>query len=362
MHAFIGTVPFTIFEAVHFVITNNIQDADLYVVKVFNNAESVGKRLDETGVFRNVFIVDDVLLTYPITLKKCLSVLKNSRILLKMLAKKKYEAVYYNNSGWLINSIFYTGCYKGNKNVKNIFLEHGYYSYTQDYMDKPWYLRSLIKGVGLKCMDGSMLDELYLFHPELMTVESHCIIKKMPPIDTENRRFVEALNYAFDYDINNNEYETKDIVIIEQGPQKYDFDKEKFWNDILKNLDLERTIIKPHPRQKNSSLQNCGCQISKNFTIPWEVEILNSEIQNKIQLTIFSGACISPKLLFDKVPIVILLYKLLPVDSSLWGQGMLDFSDRVGAIYRDKDRYFVPETMEELRRFFEKNGMERKDS
>lgn len=34
MHAFIGTVPFTIFEARSFVITNNIQDADLYVVKV----------------------------------------------------------------------------------------------------------------------------------------------------------------------------------------------------------------------------------------------------------------------------------------------------------------------------------------
>ena len=105
MHAFIGTVPFTILEAVHFVIANNIQDADLYVVKVFNDAASVGKRLEQTGVFRNIFIVDDVLLTYPITLKKCIKVLKNSRILLEMLAEKQYEAVYYNNSGWLINSM-----------------------------------------------------------------------------------------------------------------------------------------------------------------------------------------------------------------------------------------------------------------
>ena len=54
MHAFIGTVPFTIIEAINFVIANEIKDADLYVVKVFDGAEKVGERIRGTGVFKNV--------------------------------------------------------------------------------------------------------------------------------------------------------------------------------------------------------------------------------------------------------------------------------------------------------------------
>ena len=73
MRAFIGTVPFTIIEAINYVVSNEIQDADLYLVKVFADAEKVGKQVEETGVFQNVYIVEDVLLTYPITVKKCMN-------------------------------------------------------------------------------------------------------------------------------------------------------------------------------------------------------------------------------------------------------------------------------------------------
>lgn len=55
MHAFIGTVPFTIIEAINFVIANEIKDADLYVVKVFDGAEKVGKE-SEAQVFLKMFI------------------------------------------------------------------------------------------------------------------------------------------------------------------------------------------------------------------------------------------------------------------------------------------------------------------
>ena len=138
MRAFIGTVPFTIIEAINYVVSNEVQDADLYLVKVFADAEKVGKQIEETGVFQNVYIVEDVLLTYPITVKKCMNVVKNGKNIIRALEKKKYDYCYYNNSGWLINSIFYTGVLKNNPDVKNIFLEHGYIScllYTSDAAD-----------------------------------------------------------------------------------------------------------------------------------------------------------------------------------------------------------------------------------
>lgn len=357
MHAFIATVPFTILEAVNFVISQDIRDADIYLVKVFENAEEVGQRIRNTKVFRNVYVVEDVLLTYPITMKKCMNVVKNSRSILRLMREHQYKYVYYNNSGWLINSIFYTGALKRNKDVKNIFLEHGYYSYTNDYADKSWRLRMLIHMVGLKCMDGSMIDEFYAFHPELIDVRYDGTLKKMPSVDKTNMRLVNVINEIFGYDKAQDEFVDKDIIVLEQGPQKFEFDKDAFWNKVFQIIDKDRTIIKPHPRQKKSTLYDIGASICRNHTTPWEVEIMNIDAASKYQITIFSSSCVSPKLLFDEEPTVILLFKLLPVDTSVWDQKLLDFSEKLGNQYRMKEKYFVPETFEEFEQYCMDHGI-----
>ena len=351
MKAFIATVPFTIIEAVHFVVENNIEDADLYFVNVFSNAKDIYHNIKKTDIFKNVYFIDDVLLTYPITIKKCIKTLQNGREFLKSTQGRKYDEVYYNNSGWLINSIFYTAFYKENKNIKNIFLEHGYYTYTNDYAAKPWYMKWLIKMVGLKCMDGSMLEELHMFHPEIMKMPHTGKLIKMKPLNKKNKRLVDSLNIIFDYDAKADEFRDKDIIIMEQGPQKYEFDKDAFWDKVIHILDKEKSIIKAHPRQKNSSLSNKGIAVCRNHTLPWEIELLNNDMTHKIKITIFSGACVSPKLIFDEEPIVVLLYKLLPVPKSTWNEAMLDFSNQIGRLYTDQNKYFVPETFEELQSF-----------
>lgn len=357
MHAFIATVPFTIIEAINFVLSNEIKDADLYLVKVFENAEQTGKRIEKTKIFRNVYILEDVLLTYPITFSKCVNVVRNGRKVINLLKDKKYKFCYYNNSGWLINSIFYTGFIKGNRDVKNIFLEHGYYSYVTDYADKPWYMRLIINMVGLKCMDGSMIDTLYMYEPELICTRYDGKIKKMKKLDKKNTQLVSALNDIFNYNVENNQYADKKIIIMEQGPMKVEFDKEEFWEKVFECIDLNETIIKAHPRQKKSTLVNCGAEISHNHTLPWEIEILNNDITNKIQITIFSGACVSPKLMFDDEPTVIFLYKLLPVDYTFLGKKVMDFADEIGKKYSDTNKYFIPESFDELKKYCVERGI-----
>lgn len=359
MHAFIATVPFTIVEAVNYVIENKIEDADIYVVNVFTGADKTAERIKKTGVFREVIYMDDVLLTYPITLKKCINVVRNGKRFIKD-NERQYDYVYYNNSGWLINSIFYTCFYQRNKNIKNIFLEHGYYSYTKDYAKKPWYLRPMIKLMGLKCMDGSMINKIEMFHPELMKMRYDGKLEKMSRVDRNNEILAKALNEIFEYQPEKDEFDSKDVIVFEQGQQKYDFDKDEFWDRVFEIIDKDRTVIKAHPRQKESTLGGKGLSVSTNHTIPWEVEILNIDIRKKIQITIFSGACVSPKLLFDEEPIVIFLYKLLPVDESVWGEDMIHFADELGNTYRDRSRYFIPESFEEFEDYCKKIGIGRK--
>lgn len=357
MRAFIGTVPFTIIEAINYVVSNEVQDADLYLVKVFADAEKVGKQIEETGVFQNVYIVEDVLLTYPITVKKCMNVVKNGKNIIRALEKKKYDYCYYNNSGWLINSIFYTGVLKNNPDVKNIFLEHGYISYIRRYDQRPWQVGMLVKMAGLKCMDGTMLDEIHMFEPELNCVEQNGKIIKMKKFDKYNIRLKEALNKSFHYDTENNEYKDKRVIIMEQGPLKVEFDKAAFWNPILEILDLKQVIIKAHPRQKNSDFNGRGIAISRNHTLPWEIETLNHNMNDKVQITIFSGACTSSKMLFGDEPTVIFLYKLLPVDYSFLGTELVQFADKVGELYQDRSKYFIPETLGEFKEYCQKIGI-----
>ena len=354
MKAFIATVPFTIIEAVNYVVSENIDDADIYLVNVFNDAREIYENIKKTDVFKNAYFVEDVLLTYPITLKKCFKVIKNGRKFIRDNKKRKYDAVYYNNSGWLINSVFYTAFRKGNKNLENNFIEHGFYSYTNDYSQKPWYMRHLVHLFGMRCMDGSMLDNLYMFHPEIMSMPTSANICKMKKMDKTNKRLVNSLNTIFGYSPEQDEFSEKKIIIMEQGPQKYEFDKDGFWNRILKMIDKDNAIVKAHPRQKQSSLIDKGVAVCTNHTVPWEIELLNMDINDKVQMTIFSGSCISPKLLFDEEPTVIFLYKIAPIDQSVWGEGVTAFADSLGEMYRDKSKYFVPNSWEEFDAYLKK--------
>lgn len=61
--------------------------------------------------------------------------------------------------------------------------------------------------------------------------------------------------------------------------------------------------------------------------------------------------------MFDDEPTVIFLYKLLPVDYTFLGKEIMAFADAVGGKYREKDKYFVPETFEELKEYCIKHGI-----
>lgn len=357
MHAFFSTVPFTILEAVSYVIENGIKDADLYLSCTFKNAEEVGERIKQSGVFANVYTIKNVLLTYPITVKKCREVLRNRKKFLSDIKCRHYNYAYYNNSGFLINSIFYTGVYQSNKNAKHIFLEHGHYSYMNRYSDKPWYLKYLISAFGLKCMDGHQLEKVYMYEPGLSAVEQDAPVEQLKKIDILDSRMREKLNYIFDYDSEKDEFKGKKVIIMEQSKLKVDFDKEVFWSNVFECIGKEHSIIKPHPRQVNSTIGNFGIDVCKNNTIPWEIVCLNNDLSEKVQITIFSQACVSPKLIFNEEPTVIFLYKLLPVSYDFLGNGLLKFADSIGNLYTDKTKYFIPNSFEELRNYCIKHNI-----
>lgn len=349
-HAFVASTPFTLMQAIHFTLINEL-DADVYITKSYSDAENVAERLKKTDVFRNIYVTENVLLEYPITVKQCIKTVINGKKIVKELRNRKYDYGYYNNSGWLINSIFYTGFIKGNKNCKQRFIEHGYNTLLNDYADKSWKLRLMIWLFGFKCMDGSMLEALYVFEPKLLHARHDGELRVMPKMDVTNDKFKNAINIAFKYEPEKNEFISKKIIIMEEGPQKVKFDKDKFWGDILNILNTSEAIIKPHPRLKNSTLKKYNIPICKNNSMPWEVFMMNMNMDNKIQFAMFSGSCIMPKYVFGIDAKVVLLYKLLPVDYRFMGKEILALTNEIRDLYDDPTRFFIPENLDELKHY-----------
>ncbi|MCI8382989.1 MAG: hypothetical protein HFI07_14600 [Lachnospiraceae bacterium] len=356
-HAFVASVPFTLMEAIHFTLTYDL-DADVYITKSYTDAANVAERLKTTKVFKNVYLVENVLLEYPITVKKCIKIVVQGKKLVKELKTRRYDYGYYNNSGWLINSIFYTGFIKGNGKCKQRFIEHGFNSMINDYADKPWYMRGLINLFAFKCMDGSMLEALYLFEPKLLRARHDGEKRVMPKMDRNDDRFRETVNTVFGYSDKRNEFIDKQVIIMEEGPQKEYYDKSGFWSSILNILDTSNAIIKPHPRLKESTLTSkCDIPVCKNSSIPWEVFAMNMNMEEKIQIAMFSSSCFFPKALFGIEARVILLYKLLPIGYEFLGKDFLDYTKDIENLYEDKERFFVPSNIKELKIYLKKLGL-----
>ena len=141
---------------------------------------------------------------------------------------------------------------------------------------------------------------------------------------------------------------------MEQGPRKEPIDMYALWEKVSKLIPMDKAIVKSHPRQKKGNLAGLGFDIFKRYTTPWEVVSLNQNMSDKIIMSIFSTACIYPKIMYDDEPRVIMLYKLIGIDYTFFGEGMIGFVEGVGNLYREKDRFFVPETWEELEAYCKK--------
>ncbi len=346
MDAYIAQVPIHLLFALHILKVDKIRDWDLYYIPTSKNAVELVTRVKETHLFKNVYMLPNISIEYPITLKQGIDISISRFDVKKLLKNKRYDKVYYNSDGWLLNSIIYS-CLK-DKKAKNIFVENGINPYITPYDSKQWYLRAFINCSGMTCMDGRFIDSRYIFEPSLMQVKQRGRIIQLKKIDRDDETYKRNVNHIFEYDTSLDSFADKEIIIMEQGPRKEAIDMYGLWKKVSKLIPMDRAIVKSHPRQKQGNLIGLGFDIFERYVTPWEVISLNQNMSNKTLLSIFSTACIYPKIMYDDEPRIIMLYKLIGIDYSFFGKGMIGFVEGVGNLYRNKERFFVPETWEEL--------------
>lgn len=352
MEAYIASVPLHIISAIWTLKIDKVKECDLYYVPTSNNAKELTDTIRKLGVFKNVILLPNINIEYPITLKQGWDISLRRFAVRKILKNKKYSRVYYGTDGWLLNSIIYSS-FKI-KPKQNIFVENGVNPYLVSYDSKPWYLRAFINCSFMVCMDGRFIDKRYLFEPSLMQVRQSGEICRLEKIDKSDEKLRAVLNKIYGYDEKLDSFEKKDIIIMEQGPRKEPIDMLGLWTKVKRYIPLDRAIVKSHPRQKDSILRELGFDIYERYVIPWEEISLNQDMNHKTLLCIFSTSCVYPKLMYDDEPRVIMLYKLIGIDYSFFGEGMIKFVEGVGSLYKDKSKFFIPETWEEFEQYIKK--------
>lgn len=115
-----------------------------------------------------------------------------------------------------------------------------------------------------------------------------------------------------------------------------------FWNDDC--------LVKLHPRSTTTAYNEY--KIYENHGMPWEVICLHEDIEQKVLISYYSTALFSSKLLYDKEPIIILLFEIDKIrELYTMPEKYMGFVNKFRATYRHPERVFVPRNIAELNEF-----------
>ena len=115
--------------------------------------------------------------------------------------------------------------------------------------------------------------------------------------------------------------------------------------EICSAIGKESICIKKHPRDRSSYGE--GYIEYPDRTMPFERILMHSDMKNKTLIALSSTSVFTPKILFNEEPYLVLLYKLFSFKNADGGRRDRLYSE-ITAIYRDKEKVFIPESREEL--------------
>ena len=306
--------------------------------------KSLAKRIDEIGIFTNVYCVSNLQNKYS-KYKGLIKVLEwiFPRYMYKLMTKSIVEECEYDIV--VVSGPF--SCQRGvisaNPRCDVYFIEDGLGSYIGRNGIRELSWRGKIVQRLFKYSPMHIYPKkTYLYSPEFYEGDYKDITKKMIfPLNN-----IEKIDYAF----------SVNLEIVRQLYRNYRFiyfsqlidlcDKGvKIEKDIVKLINnyKDEFIIRPHPRGVTSFYENLNVDNSCN---QWE--LCCSEIgEDSVLIANFSTALFVPKLIYNKEPIVIFLYKLFEndfVDSSV---------NRLKNIYLNKDRVMSVSSISELNKIIE---------
>lgn len=325
--------------------------ADLIVQNSFDKADRIVETIDRNGIFEHAWLFNKSVNKGNLHILNSLrniafpswNLEKNYGFQIEDL-KNRYDAIVVPKFAPVIAAIWQI-----NPNAELFLQEDGAGSYFA-YFDME--MRSKSYKVLYKFFNHGRdfydYKKIYINCPEFYFREDRELIVKIPEFEEDDLKQIADILGAAE-----TEEETgKDIFWFSQKVSD-DKSKENFESDealdYLKQY-KERVLYFPHPRFPYGT---------EGFDQPekeqiWEIRVLNLEnISHDVIISIHSTACLTPKILFDKEPYVILLYKIVIRHDWPYFEMMDRVISAFKSSYIEPSKVMIPETIEEYRRMID---------
>lgn len=224
--------------------------------------------------------------------------------------------------------------------------EDGTYSYGCLNINKKWFRRISEKML----YGGSGIEEcvqMYVKHPQMVDLGDYSRIKLLNIEAKLNTDIVAEILLPL-YKCSTDEltrFKNK-VIIFDQNLELSEVKtiQKKIATETAKVFGEENVLVKLHPSSRDVIYNNI--KTFKN-RLPFEIVIPYEDMNEKILISIFSTACMSPKLDFNQEPFVIFTYKLYGKKVSINDKYLVQIN-RLRNSYNDKSKIMVPSNVQEF--------------
>lgn len=283
-----------------------------------------------------------------------------------MLLKKKYMG------RLVINDFIYSKSEFNLNDYETIFcIDKEFTKYISEFKNQiALYDEGLGSYTSSALKNRIRIDSIFLYKPQIAEYYENYqnIIHKIPSIKYDDIRFINILNFIFDFKKENDFNGDNCRIIFFDQPWRY-YSNIEYWYmylfskiskkyiekvsetklfkysfNIIEDIKQKNKnyVVKLHTRTSNSIIRlynKKNINISTiNSNMPWEIFFLNNPNENYCLISLFSTATCSPYLYFDSRCKIILLYKTIKLSDI----GMADELDHIfHKIALDSDVHIV---------------------
>ena len=356
MDLFVCSSNYQLLNAISIILENQI-DADLMITRESIWSDCRLNVLVDKSIFKNVYrwtglfeqLADENVKRrsdkYFNQIKKILTYLNKRAIWDSIPNKgKQYTKVHiaYVDS---ITLWVYT-YFKRSGSELSLF-EDGTYSYGC-LMCKKSLIRRLAE---MFLYNGSGIEEcvqMYVKHPEKVKLGKHNYVKVLSFNGKYDKGII--LNTLLPlYGINEvtmSKFKRK-VIIFDQNVELHDVKEiqKKIAKVMIDVFGSKNVLVKIHPSSHDKEYGNEISTVTEKF--PFELVMAYEDMSEKVLISIFSTACMSPKLDYDQEPYVIFTYKLYG-DRVFIDDTYLEQVEQLRNSYTDKSKIIVPNDMDEM--------------
>lgn len=350
--------PFHLLNALNYAHNTKPQNAeiDLYIRQDVYLDASLIARVNEINVFDRVYVFKytfrDLQSRKGITREK----IQRTFFPLQYINKRIINGeayCYYDKIFIAYLHHFEYGLILSNAKSKLVYYDDGMASYMNNYShDGYGRSRKLLRFLGKK---------VNVFQPERILINNKDFcrdtitnqIEELYPLRNASFDFWKKTDYVFDYS-NSGLYIENKLVFLSMPNDLNSIEFSNRVSRIISILNKKNCLIRPHPRDDRSF----GDDISVDrYNDLWELVCLRQISNENCLISIFSTAQFTPKMLYNKEPYLVFLYKLFSdvFEESDRMSGMIDV---IRSHYSNPSKIIVVESFEELVDILDSMGLD----